>query len=290
MNARPIQSILNLFQSKGSRRAVSRRGRNTRLSVESLEHRTLLAANIFASAVETLDVNNDGAVSPLDALLVINQLPEDGGAYELAESQSALDISGDGLLSEVDAQLIISRLDSVFAEPRAALAASASARGRGVTQISGYGIFDPEGGYCDDETIRPDGYEWFTMRMYGDLQGCWYTRSEPEPVVHDNGQPSGIYQERGEEIFIELVELDGNIVETGNTFKTTYFFNSKYDPEFAVEINEEGEIVEYGVEVHGRCQHRIVEGTGDFEGATGWVFFKDDVSAGINYYRGHINP
>ncbi len=134
------------------------------------------------------------------------------------------------------------------------------------------------------------GYEWFTMVMTGDLQGCWYTRSEPIPEIKDNEQPSGIYQERGEEMFVEYeYDDDDNWKPTDNTFKTTYFFNSKYDPEFYIK-NEEGEVVDYGVEVHGRCQHPIVEGsgTGRFSGATGWVFFKDDVAAGENPYRGHI--
>jgi hypothetical protein len=115
--------------------------------------------------------------------------------------------------------------------------------------------------------------------MYGDLQGCWYTKSESEPLTKDNGQPSGIYQERGEEIF---VELDDDKVETGNTFKTTYHFTSKYDPEFF-----DGD--EFGAEIHGRCRHPIVEGTGVFSGG-GLVNFKDDVVTGNNTYRGHINP
>jgi hypothetical protein len=49
----------------------------------------------------------------------------------------------------------------------------------------------------------------------------------------------------GEEIFVGT--LDG---EDG-TFTTTYKFESKWDPD-----------VSTGSEVHGRCQHKIVEGSG----------------------------
>jgi hypothetical protein len=49
-------------------------------------------------------------------------------------------------------------------------------------------------------------------------------------------------------------------------FTTTYRFESKWDPD-----------VTTGVELRGRCQHPIVEGsgTGGFEGARGRVDFKD---------------
>ena len=49
--------------------------------------------------------------------------------------------------------------------------------------------------------------------------------------------------------------------------------------------------VSSGSEVHGRCQHPIVagSGTGGFAGATGRADFKDDVVTGEFLYRGHIS-
>jgi len=48
--------------------------------------------------------------------------------------------------------------------------------------------------------------------------------------------------------------------------------------------------VSTGVEVKGRCQHPIVKGSGTvgFAGATGRLDFKDEVSTGLYFYRGHI--
>ena len=45
-----------------------------------------------------------------------------------------------------------------------------------------------------------------------------------------------------------------------------------------------------GVEVMGRCQHPLTagSGTGIFAGATGRLDFKDEVSTGLFFYRGHI--
>jgi hypothetical protein len=93
-------------------------------------------------------------------------------------------------------------------------------------------------------------------------------------TTKDNGSPSGLYQERGEEVFVW--SLDGGPV---GTFQTTYKFTSKWDPH-----------VSTGSEVHGRCQHPIVagSGTGGFEDVRGRVDFRDDVVTGEYLYRGHL--
>ena len=45
----------------------------------------------------------------------------------------------------------------------------------------------------------------------------------------------------------------------------------------------------FAEEIHGRCHHPIVDGTGDFAGATGVLQFKDDV-VNLKYdWRGHIS-
>ena len=75
--------------------------------------------------------------------------------------------------------------------------------------------------------------------MTGSLEGCWYTNVET--ITKDNGAPSGVYIESGEEIF---VSLNGG---PDGTFSTTYKFESKWDPD-----------VSTGSEVHGRCQHPII--------------------------------
>jgi hypothetical protein len=57
---------------------------------------------------DPLDVNNDGHVTPLDALLIINELGQGG----LATAQSSrFDVSGDRSVTPLDALLIINELD-----------------------------------------------------------------------------------------------------------------------------------------------------------------------------------
>lgn len=143
-------------------------------------------------------------------------------------------------------------------------AAPAGAKGNGNTQISGEAIPADD---CGGETSL------FTFEMKGSLVGCWYT--DDFEVVQET--PSGVYQERGTETFVGDLVVDGQVVASGS-FSTTYKFTAKFagEPDFE--------------EIHGRCQHPIVagSGTGDFEGATGRVDFKDDVDTGQFFYRGHI--
>lgn len=148
-------------------------------------------------------------------------------------------------------------------------ALSAPVSAAGTTQISGEGVYDVTGSQCG---TPPAGFADFTpLILTGDLEGCLYSDIVTST---DHGTPSGIYIETGRELIVG--SLNGGPV---GTFITTYRFESKWDPE-----------VSTGVEVKGRCQHPIVtgSGTGGFAGATGRLDFKDQVSTGQFFYRGHI--
>ena len=72
----------------------------------------------------------------------------------------------------------------------------------------------------------------------------------------------------GTEHFTGCVNSDGDAVcdpgGPSGTFNTTFTFTAKFDAD--------------GNEVHGRCNHPIVSGTGGFDGVTGVVNFTDDVT------------
>ena len=120
----------------------------------------------------------------------------------------------------------------------------------------------------------PPGFEAFIdypgLLMTGDLKGCLYTNVEQ--MNRNPAEEDGVYIERGQEVFVG--SLNGG--PTG-TFTTTYRFQGKYAD---------------GVELFGRCQHPIVDGSGTegFEGATGRLDFKDIIIGDtVTYvYRGHI--
>jgi hypothetical protein len=162
----------------------------------------------------------------------------------------------------------ISRIGIVTAATIAATLASSPVSAR-ATQIDGAGAFDAT---CP---APPEGYEEFMdyppIRLTGSLDGCWYTNVE---TSKDNGAPSGVYLETGREVFVG--SLDGG---PEGVFETTYKFESKWQPDVAS-----------GDEVHGRCQHPIVagSGTGGFAGVVGRVDFKDIIEDGTYVYRGHV--
>ena len=140
----------------------------------------------------------------------------------------------------------------------------------GTTQISGSGYYDDAAGTeCGAPPAGFDSYPGLVLS--GDLEGCLFT-DVLGSRFHE--APSGIYIETGRELIV--ASLNGAPMAT---FETTYRFESKWDPDAAT-----------GVEVKGRCQHPIAKGsgTGVFTGATGRLDFKDEVSTGRFFYRGHI--
>ena len=139
------------------------------------------------------------------------------------------------------------------------LTALAPASAQEATRISGVGYFD-ELDLCDSGSVGAD----FALILTGDLEGCLYVFVENAGFT-----PSGTYVESGTETF----------VGPNGTFETDYRFEAKYeDP-----ANLIGEIF-------GRCQHKIVEGsgTGIFAGVSGRIDFKDDIEAGDFPYRGSL--
>jgi hypothetical protein len=140
-------------------RVQAARPRRRALRLESLEQRELFAADVIASPVayeaigasdrtvlcnasqsaatcqvdtaansarpqwqnpsEPLDVNNDGVVSPVDALIVINDLNSNGMRELPSENPQTvdpryIDVSGDGFVSPVDVLRVVNFVNSAI--------------------------------------------------------------------------------------------------------------------------------------------------------------------------------
>ncbi|MEM8678741.1 MAG: Ig-like domain-containing protein, partial [Planctomycetota bacterium] len=74
--------------------------------------------------VNPFDVDANGAVSPIDALLVINELNTVNGASLLQANQAMTDVNADGYVSPLDALLVINQLG---ATPQAPLSGAVTA-------------------------------------------------------------------------------------------------------------------------------------------------------------------
>lgn len=99
------------------RERIGHRNSRRRLFVQSLEKRNLLAGDVgMTNASNPLDVNGDTAVSPADALGVINTLArmQSGAEGESISSESGMmpDTNGDGLVTPSDALGVINALEA----------------------------------------------------------------------------------------------------------------------------------------------------------------------------------
>lgn len=159
--------------------------------------------------------------------------------------------------------LVCAVLIAGFATLSATPASAASVQVSGVqTPVSSGPCFDP------------GALASFTMQ--GSLIGCWYI-----DTFNRKDQTSGTFQATGTEHFVGCLDLDGDQACTGGDRQGTLYFSfqftGKVDPVTLAEI-------------HGRCQHPIIAGTGDFAGASGVITFKDDVTNGTSLYRGPVKP
>lgn len=147
-----------------------------------------------------------------------------------------------------------------------ALVGVATTAAAGTMQVSGSGVYNEACTVPADAGAPPaDTGNYPPIKMDGSLEGCWYTY-----VSDSRLHPSGAYQESGTELFVGCLNET-----TCGTFRTTYTFTGKFTANFEAEI-------------HGRCHHPIVSGTGDFAGTSGIILFKDDVDDGVFYYRGNM--
>lgn len=140
-------------------------------------------------------------------------------------------------------------------------------KSRGAAQIDGVGYYD-----ATDVCNSPGQGASYALTLTGDLTGCFYTFVEAYDC-----SPSGTYRETGRDLFV------GTYKGQSGSFWMNYKFEAKYEG-----CAEDGSYL--GLEIFGRCQHPIIEGsgTGVFEGVSGRMDFKDDIAAGDYPYRGHF--
>lgn len=95
-------------------------GQKRKLRAETLEKRNLLAGNIFHNDLMPEDVNDDGRVSSMDALAIVNRLNQtesrqgrtgDSGPGRPEQQRAAMtDVNDDGESTSLDALHVVNRL------------------------------------------------------------------------------------------------------------------------------------------------------------------------------------
>ena len=146
---------------KSSRPSRQRRA-NRLLRAEQLEGRELLAADLFHNDLRNSDVNNDGYVAPIDALLVINALSQNGAAAEGgASGRVYLDTNNDGQLSPIDALVPINDILLGAGEGSAVVSYQPMAFASTFITAPNFGGFSFEdNGSMDKVVIQGTGRSW----------------------------------------------------------------------------------------------------------------------------------
>jgi hypothetical protein len=91
---------------------------------------------LSAQTVNAADINGDGLLTPLDALILINYLNAIGGSspVNVANADSAYDVDFDGQIAPLDALLVVNALNTQASQPgegEAARSSAASIEARG---------------------------------------------------------------------------------------------------------------------------------------------------------------
>lgn len=111
-----------MFSRHRSHRARNRSSRKRRymrnrwLRLEPLEPRQMLTVAPFQNPVEPLDVNDDGLIEALDALLISNATSAQGGDFEASLLQGVtpieyLDVDGDDWVTDYDLDAVTDYLN-----------------------------------------------------------------------------------------------------------------------------------------------------------------------------------
>ncbi|MEM7317022.1 MAG: dockerin type I domain-containing protein [Planctomycetota bacterium] len=85
--------------------------------------------SVWQNPVEPLDINADQQISPLDALLVINNLgvfPDGVPPQGMANTNPYVDPTGDGIVTPLDALVVINQVNEIASQSSAAPAAALS--------------------------------------------------------------------------------------------------------------------------------------------------------------------
>jgi Ca2+-binding RTX toxin-like protein len=108
----------NMIKSTMSNRRAKKQSRRRNLPArrpvqfEALESRYYLASD-WQNPLMPLDVNNDGFIAPIDALVVINDLNAEGPRPlpPVRDGASFIDSTGDGIVAPIDVLIVINRLN-----------------------------------------------------------------------------------------------------------------------------------------------------------------------------------
>lgn len=96
---------------------MKKKNNRRRLMCETLENRMLLAADLVHNFLMPHDVNDDGMVSPIDVLSIVNKLNDDSYDLQSNRDLSKPDVNDDSILSALDALKVVNAINDPSSLP-----------------------------------------------------------------------------------------------------------------------------------------------------------------------------
>lgn len=125
MNINETETIMKNVRKES---CADGRSNRRRASVERLESRSLMAADLFHNFAIPEDADGSGAIDPLDALIVVNQLNQGLNRSSMTNSTADqirfVDIDADDSLTPLDVLAVINHINSIPSDSTIGLRAS----------------------------------------------------------------------------------------------------------------------------------------------------------------------
>lgn len=245
LNAR---NLLKTWLSKLTKKSSSRRRRlavnRRRLRSEMLESRQLLAADLGFmqhNAFDAEDVNDDGVVSSLDALMVINAMNE-GSANDRG---MFTDVNNDGRRSAVDALLVVNRINRGGTRVDPAGRRESPPFNNDIPDAPlEFRSFDGTGNNLEDDQLGSTGEALLRIAEADYADGISLPGGEGRPSAREisnvlsDADPEGTFSDRGLSAFIyvwgQFLDHDIDLTESqedGETFDISIpTGDSAFDP------------------------------------------------------------
>ncbi|MEZ6152112.1 MAG: dockerin type I domain-containing protein [Pirellulaceae bacterium] len=125
---------------------------------------------VVTPSINALDVNRDGLVTPMDALLIVNELNlAQGRLGRTTVNGNVLDVTGDDLLTPIDVLQVVNHLNRASSSRRSVIAPVGS--GEGEYAVASAEIEQMESQWIDDtllESLASDALNawWNANRKY----------------------------------------------------------------------------------------------------------------------------
>lgn len=232
-------------------RPLSRKRRARKIQLEKLEGRQLLAADLAGSLTvdEPMDVNVDGMVTPIDALMVINHVARAGrgAAGGVSAAHDRMDTNRDGNVTPIDALIVLNRI----ARPPSAQ-----------PPVNDPSPVDPPGDDLASDVRSIDGTDNNVANPNFGSAGESFLLTTETAYADGISEPSGDDRPSAREVSNQLVAQEDSVLSARNLSGLIYVFGQFIDHD--LDLTASGDQA-FNIDVPAGDPYFDPQGTGEVE-------------------------